>query len=95
MSKLDSQNRLLIPRHLLELSNTNFDEEIRLYFIGKQIFLDNPSNRNRRTCCLGSIKLDEKYRFILPKNAREFLNINQQSTLIFYVRCNKISFRKS
>lgn len=94
MAKLDKQNRLIVPKELIEISDTDFTEDVRLFFRGKELFLDNPSRKNSRHNCLGEINLDEHRRFFVPKLARELLNLKPGDNISFYVQCDKVTFKK-
>lgn len=94
MAKLDKQNRLHIPKNLLEITTTDFSKEVRVYFRVKEIFLDNPSTKNRRECCLGVVTVDSKGRFFASKLIRDFLGIDSKSNITCFVHQDKITFRK-
>lgn len=94
MAKLDKQNRLIIPKALIEISDTDFTGDVRLFIRGKELFLDNPSKKNSRHNCLGEIQLDEHNRFFVPKLARELLNLKPNDNVSFYVQYGKVTFKK-
>lgn len=94
MAKLDNTNRLLIPKNLLDLTTTDFSKEVRAYLRGREIFLDNPSEKLRRCCCLGVIKIDPKRRFFVSPHIRSSLNITKDTNIVFFVCNNQITFRK-
>ena len=94
MAKLDTQNRLTLPQALVEISDTDFNSDVRLFFRGKELFLDNPSPSNSKKNCLGEIHLDEHHRFFVPKLAREVFNLKPGDNINFYVLNGKITFRK-
>ncbi len=94
MAKLDKQNRLVVPQELIKISHTDFSKDVRLFFCGKELFLDNPSLKNSRRNCLGEIALDEHSRFFVPKLARELLNLKPGDNISFYVRNDRITFKK-
>ncbi|MBQ8043470.1 MAG: hypothetical protein IJ272_04900 [Clostridia bacterium] len=94
MAKLDKQNRLIVPKSLIEISDTDFNEDVRLFFRGKELFLDNPSNKNSRHNCLGEIQLDKHNRFFVPKLARELLNLKPGDNISFYIQNGNVTFKK-
>lgn len=94
MAKLDKQNRLIVPKGLIEISDTDFKGNVQLFFKGKEFFLDNPSKKNSRHNCLGEIQLDEHNRFFVPKLAREVLNLKPGDNIISYVQYGKVTFKK-
>lgn len=94
MAKIDTQNRLVIPKGLMEISHTDFSKDVRLFFCGKELFLDNPSSKNSRRNCLGEVLIDEHNRFFVPKLARELLNLKAGDNISFYVRNDRITFKK-
>ena len=94
MAKLANQDRLTIPTNLIEISDTDFSGDVRLFYKGKQLFLDNPSKKNSLRNCLGEIHLDEQRRFFLPKLAREVFNIKSGDNITFYVLDGKVTFKK-
>lgn len=94
MAKLDSQNRLTIPKDLVEISDTDFNGTLLLFAKGKELFLDNSSQKNFKCHCLGEIHLDEHRRFFLPKLAREIFNLKPGDNINFYVLEGKVTFKK-
>jgi len=94
MTKLDKQNRLVVPKNLVEISDTDFSGDVRLFLWGRELFLDNPSKWNRKNSCLGEIQIDEHRRFIVPKLAREILNLKPNDNISFYVQYGKVTFKK-
>ena len=94
MAKMDKQNRLVVPKNLMGISHTDFTKDVRLFFCGKELFLDNPSPQNSRRNCLGEIILDEHNRFFVPKLARELLNLKSGDNISFYVRNDRVTFQK-
>lgn len=94
MAKIDKQNRLVVPQSLTQISHTDFSKDVRLFFCGKELFLDNPSAKNSRRNCLGEVFLDEHNRFFIPKLARELLNLKPGDSISFYVRNNRVTFKK-
>ena len=94
MAKLDNQNRLTVPKALVEISDTDFNGELKLFFRGKELFLDSPSAKNFQRSCLGEIRLDEHNRFFVPKLAREVLNLKPGDNMSFYVVNGKVTFKK-
>ena len=94
MAKLDSQNRILIPKSILEISKTDFTQELRLYLHGMDFYIDNPSTYNRSVSCLGAITINEKGRFTIPKIAREVLNLKVNDNITCFLLDDKITFRK-
>ena len=94
MAKLDKQNRLLIPKNLMKSSDTDFEEEVRLYVRNNKFYLDNPSLENRRIPSLGNLKIDSKGRFFLTKSMREFLRIDEHSEISCYLIDGKVTFKK-
>jgi len=94
MAKIDKQNRLIVPESLIKIVHTDFKNDVRLFICGKELFLDNPSHQNSRRNCLGEILLDEHSRFFVPKLARELLNLNPGDNISFYVRNDRVTFKK-
>ena len=94
MAKLDNQHRITIPKSILEIAKTDFTQELRLYVYGKDFYIDNPSKLNRRICCLGVITLDSKGRLIIPKIARQVLNLKANDNITCFLLDDKITFRK-
>ena len=94
MSKMDKQNRLVVPHRLIKISKTDFSKEVRLFVRGKELFLDNASSRHSSCNCLGQVLLDTHNRFFVPKLAREILNLKSGDNFSFYVQNGSITFKK-
>ena len=94
MAKIDKQNRLVVPQSLMEISHTNFTKDVRLFFCGNELFLDNPSPKNSMRNCLGEVSIDEHNRFFVPKLAREVLNLKSGDNIMFYVLNDRVTFKK-
>ena len=94
MSKLDNQNRLVIPKNLLEIAKFDINSEVRLYIRGKELYFDTPSKQNFRVHCVGTVKIHDNGRFHLPKLARDILNCKPDSNFSFYLYDGKICFKK-
>ena len=94
MPKLDSQNRLNIPNQLMEIAETDFSSEIRIYATGKEMYLDNPSKKTSPKKCFGQVNVDQKGRFIVPKLLREIFNLKPGDNFALYVLNGRITFKK-
>lgn len=94
MAKVDKQNRLVVPQSLIQISRTDFSKDVRLFICGKELFLDNPSPQNSRRNCLGEVSIDEHSRFFVSKLARELLNLKPGDNISFYVRNDRVTFKK-
>ena len=94
MAKIDKQNRLIVPESLIKIVHTDFTNDVRVFISGKELFLDNPSPKNSRRNCLGEVYLDEHNRFFVPKLAREILNLKPGDNISFYVRNDRVTFKK-
>lgn len=94
MSKLDKQNRLQIPKGLLDLSRTDYTSEVRLYLNGDDFFLDNHLPQNLEKYCLGIITLDSKNRIYLSKRTQQTLKIKPGDNFYFFLYNDVITFKK-
>lgn len=94
MAKLDSQNRLLIPTSLIKSTNTNLQEEIRLYLCGQYFYLDNPSFENAKIPNLGQITLDSQHRLFVKAHMQEALGIDKNTNLTCFLLNEKITFKR-
>lgn len=94
MAKLDNQNRLIIPKNLLEIAELDIHSEVRLYIRGKELYFDTASHQNNKAYCIGTVKVQDNGRFHLPKLAREILNCKPDSNFTFYLYDGKIFFKK-
>lgn len=94
MSKLNKENRLLIPKDILELSNVNLNEEVRIYLCGKEILLDNPSQKHHNMLCVGKANIDAQHRLFVTKLLRNAFCLTSESNVICYVREGTIILRK-
>lgn len=94
MAKLDSQNRLLVPKCILEASKTDFSKEVRIYIKDDELFLDNPSNDNKMIRCWGIVHLDRNRRFCVKKIVRKVFNINEETDISCFLLNGRITYKK-
>lgn len=94
MPKLDKQNRMVLPKRLMEISETNFAKNVMIFLREDTLFLDNICLNSCIYHNLGVIRLDSHNRFYVPKLAREFLNILPGDTVTCFVTNGQITLSK-
>lgn len=94
MAKLDKHHRILIPKNILKIANTDFSKELRLYQHGMDFYIDNPLPENRRVLCFGTITINDKGRFVVPKVARDVLGLKANDNITCFLLNDKATFRK-
>lgn len=92
--KLDKQNRLFIPKEVLELSTIDLTQEVRIYLQGNEFFLDNPHNKHINKDCLGKIKIHPKHHFFVPTQIRDAFRLVTGDIILCFIREGTITFRK-
>ncbi|MBR6614212.1 MAG: hypothetical protein IKK84_05550 [Clostridia bacterium] len=95
MTAMDKQNRLCITENIRAVVNLNFEEEIRIYLNiadDKTILLSN--DKELDLPCFGVVGFDKKYRFFIPKEIREYLNLTYESKLLVYSRKGNLVIHK-
>jgi len=86
MVQLDKQFRLTIPQDIREVVNLNFNEEIRIYSKLKNdihyLILSNDKELNY--ACFGIAKFDQKSRFYISKELRNYLNASTETNFLVF-----------
>ena len=94
MTAMDKQNRLTVTENIRDIVNLDFSKEIRIYLnladntilLSNDIELDFP--------CFGIVNFDKKFRFFLPKDVREYLQLTFENQLLVYSKKGNLVIQK-
>ena len=95
MTAMDKQHRLTITENIRDIVNLDFTKEIRIYLNiadGNTILLSN--DKELDFPCFGVVGFDDKHRFFIPKEIREYLEITHESKLLVYSKKGTLVIHK-
>lgn len=96
MAKISRYFQVTLPKDIIDKVDTDFTSNIWIYVNVKheQLYLDNPSPKNRNIPSLGKITIGKSRNFQIPAMVRQIYNLNIGDDLTFYIFDGKIAFKR-